>query len=145
MERRLNRREPGSAGRRLAVSSPLTKIGTLIVDDQSDVRLLLRMIIERSGDLYVTGEAASGVEAIEHVAVEDPLVIILDMMMPGMNGVETATVIRSERPDQAIILCTAFLDADVVERAHAAGIVECVSKNQLWSLPQLIRDVSGAA
>lgn len=121
------------------------RIGTLIVDDQNDVRLLLRMIIERSGDLYVTGEAASGTEALDHVAAEDPAVIILDMMMPGMNGVETAVAIRAERPNQAIILCTAYLDADVIERAHAAGIVECVSKNQLWSLPQLIRDVANAA
>jgi CheY-like chemotaxis protein len=120
-------------------------IGTLIVDDQTDVRLLLRMIIERSGDLFVTGEAASGAEAIEHVEAENPAVIVLDMMMPGMNGVETATAIRADRPNQPIILCTAYLDADVIERAHAAGIVECISKNQLWSLPQLIRDVAGAA
>lgn len=120
-------------------------IGTLIVDDQADVRLLLRMIIERSEDLFVTGEAASGNEAIEHVAEENPTVIILDMMMPGMNGVETAAAIRSERPDQVIILCTAYLDADVIERANAVGIVECISKNQLWSLPQLIRDLAGAA
>ncbi len=126
-------------------SSEPTKIGTLIVDDQTDLRLLLRMIIERNDDLFVTGEAASGLEAIEHVANEQPRVIILDMMMPGMNGVETATAIRAERPDQVIILCTAYLDADVIERALAAGIVECVGKNQLWSLPQLIRDVAGAA
>ncbi len=119
-----------------------TKIGTLIVDDQNDVRLLLRMIIERSDDLFVTGEAASGTEAIEHVAAENPTVIIMDQMMPGMNGVETAVAIRAERPHQVIILCTAYLDAEVIERAHAAGIVECISKNQLWSLPQLIRDVA---
>ncbi len=120
-------------------------IGTLIVDDQTDVRLLLRMIIERSGDLFVTGEAASGSEAIEHVEAENPSVIILDMMMPGMNGVETAAAIRAERPDQAIILCTAYLDADVIERALAVGIRQCISKNELWSLPQLIRDVAAAA
>lgn len=103
------------------------------------------MIIEKSGDIYVTGEAASGTEATEQVAADDPEVIVLDMMMPGMNGVETAAAIRAERPNQAIILCTAYLDADVIERAHAVGILQCIGKNELWSLPQLIRDLAGAA
>ena len=74
------------------------RIGTLIVDDQADIRLLLRMIIEQDSDLYVTGEAASAAEAIDRAADDDPLVIVLDQMMPDMNGVDAATAIPRAAP-----------------------------------------------
>jgi len=102
-------------------------IGTLIVDDES-----------------VTGEAASGAEAVEHAETDNPLVIVLDNMMPEMSGVEAATIIRSHRPTQVIIMCSAYLDQDVIDRARAVGVGYFLTKDQMRLLPALIREVVGA-
>ena len=125
------------------------EIPTMIVDDQEDVRLLLRLVIERANaGLSVSGEAAGGAEALALLDARDgadPVVIVLDQMMPDMNGVETARRIRSRRPDQIIILCSAFLDEDVVARAKAAGVDHCVGKEQVRHLPDVIRAAVAAA
>jgi CheY-like chemotaxis protein len=120
-------------------------IGALIVDDESDIRLLLRSVIEGAGHgLFVAGEASSGAEAVEHAHSDDPLVIVLDHVMPEMGGVEAATIIRSQRPTQEIILCSAYLDNDLIDRARAAGVGHFLAKDQVGRLPALIHEVVGA-
>ena len=115
-------------------------IPTLIVDDQPDIRLLLRLIIEQADDgLSVACEAANGQEALDLVDACDPVVVVLDEMMPDMTGVETATRMRARRPSQIMILCSAYLDDGVVARARAAGVRECVSKDHMQELPRLIQ------
>lgn len=121
-------------------------IGTLIVDDQDDVRMLVRMIIELANEgLFVKGEAANGVEALERLEGDDPVVIVLDQMMPDMTGLETAAEIRSRRPTQIIVLCSAFMSDEMVEQAHAAGVRWCVSKDDVRKLPDVIRAAVNAA
>jgi len=120
-------------------------IGALIVDDQSHIRLLLRTVIEDANHgLFVAGEAASGPEAVEHAQSDDPLVIVLDNVMPEMSGVEAAEIIRSQRPTQEIILCSAYLDNDLIDRARAAGVGHFLAKDQMRRLPALIHEVVGA-
>ena len=115
-------------------------IGALIVDDQEDIRFLVRMIIERANNgLFVSGEAASGHEALDCLDEADPAVVVVDEMMPGMSGIETATLILRRRPGQRIILCTAYVDDDLVDRAAAAGIKVCVPKDKAAHLPGAIR------
>jgi DNA-binding NarL/FixJ family response regulator len=119
-------------------------IGALIVDDQDDVRLLVRMIIEAANKgLFVSGEAASGQEAVERLDETDPAVVVVDEMMPGLSGIETASLILRRRPGQPIILCTAYLDAELVARASAAGIQVCLPKEQAADLPGTIRALIG--
>ena len=116
------------------------EISTLIVDDQPDVRLLIRMIIELANEgLMVEGEAATGSEALDRIEGDDPVVVVLDQMMPDMNGLETAAHIRSRRPKQIIVLCSAYLDADLVEEARAVGVEWCVGKEEVRRLPDVIR------
>lgn len=120
-------------------------IGALIVDDQSDIRLLLRSVIENANHgLFVAGEASSGAEAVEHAQSDDPLVIVLDHVMPEMGGVEAAAIIRSQRPGQEIILCSAYLDNDLIDQARAAGVGHFLAKDQVSKLPALIRQVVGS-
>ena len=115
------------------------RVPTLIVDDQADVRLLLRLLIDRANEgLVVVAEAASGPEALARVDESDPLVIILDEMMPDMNGLEAAAHIRARRPSQILILCSAYLDDDIIERARALGVAGCVSKQEFRELPDVI-------
>jgi CheY-like chemotaxis protein len=117
------------------------EIGALIVDDAADVRRLIRIIIEAANrGLYVSGEAASGQEALEQLDDCDPQVVLLDQMMPGMTGLETAALIRAQRPAQAMVLCSAYLDDELEARALAAGIAISLSKERFHEIPIAIRE-----
>jgi len=120
-------------------------IPTMIVDDQADIRLLMRLLIDRANEgLVVVAEAANGQEAIDQAEHVDPLVIVLDQMMPEMNGVETAARLRATRPTQVIVLCTAYLDDEVIAHAKRVGVTHCISKETVQQLPDLIRQAVGA-
>ena len=108
--------------------------------------MLIRMIIEAANrGLFVSGEAAGAEEALEVVDTIDPEVILMDEMMPGMSGLEAAELILRRRPGQRIILCSAYLDADLRDRAEAAGITVCLTKSQLNEIPAVIRQTVGQA
>ncbi|HVS66987.1 MAG TPA: response regulator transcription factor [Mycobacteriales bacterium] len=118
------------------------RIPTLIVDDQDDIRLLLRMMIDRADHgLQVVGEAASALEALDAIELLDPLVVIMDEMMPGMTGIDAMTELRGRRPKQIVILFSAYLDDEVIERARAGGANGWLPKDQIRALPDLIRTV----
>jgi CheY-like chemotaxis protein len=108
----------------------------MIVDDHADVRFLLRAIIDDSGDdVVVVGEADGVRAALESIDALDPDVVILDHLMPVVGGIEAAPMILARRPGQKLILCSALVDDDVRERAAAAGIAECVSKDDIDAIP----------
>ena len=114
-------------------------IRTLIVDDEPDLRLVLRLAFEhRNEGLCVTGEAGAGVEALEQLECADPEIVVLDHMMPGMDGLETASRILERRPGQLIVLYSAFLDADLREAAAKLGIAACVRKGRPKDLADFV-------
>lgn len=118
------------------------EIPTMIVDDQDDVRLLIRMIIETANEgLHVSGEAATGDIALERLDSDDPMVIVLDQMMPDMSGLETAAHIRARRPEQIIVLCSAYLDEELMGEAATVGVDFCIHKEDARHLPDLIRAI----
>lgn len=117
-------------------------ITTFIVDDQQDVRMLIRILVETANDgLEVAGEASSGAEAIQQVDDIDPVVVVFDEMMPKMTGTEAAARIRERRPAQLMILCSAYLDQGVLDRARAVGFDAWLPKEDVVRLPDLIRQV----
>lgn len=96
----------------------------------------------------VVGQAATGLQAIERAPKTDPDVIVMDYKMPDMNGLIAADEIRVARPDQPIILYTAYLDAELERQAKDAGVAMCVGKvegvNQLERhIRELARSLSG--
>ena len=119
-------------------------VRVFVVDDTTHVRKMLVQMLELSG-FEVVGQAASGEEALATVAEADPQVVVVDYSMPGINGIDTARTIRAERPDQAIILYTAYLDPDVEREATKAGVSLCVGKIEgLQTLERDIRRLAGA-
>jgi two-component system response regulator MprA len=113
-----------------------------VVDDNELILTMLNRLM--SLDFEVVGSASSGDEAIEAVMETDPEVVVLDYMMPGRDGIETARAIRDRRPDQMIILYTAFLDGEVEDKARDAGIFQCVAKvDGPLALERTIRRVAG--
>lgn len=109
---------------------------TLIVDDDDDIRLLIRLTIEAANQgLSVSGEAATGEEAIAQWQEDPPEIIVLDNRLPGMSGLEVAERILAEQPDQSIILFSAFLDEETVACAARLGIRACLPKGDYGRLP----------
>ena len=80
----------------------------LIVDDHAMIRTALRIVLEISGDLRVCGEAADGVEAIEKAGELKPDLILLDISMPRMTGIATASVLKQAQPDARVGFCTLY-------------------------------------
>jgi DNA-binding NarL/FixJ family response regulator len=117
----------------------------MVVDDTDHVRNLLMEMLELDG-FDVVGEAATGSQAIETAAQVTADVIVMDYKMPDIDGLAAARKIRQDRPDQAIVLYTAYLDADLEVRAKEAGIALCIGKveglNQLERhITELCRDL----
>jgi CheY-like chemotaxis protein len=136
---------PEEAERPTAHKPRSATIGTLVVDDIEDMRRLIRITLETAGEqVVVTGEAASGREALEQVEACDPQVIVLDQMMPDLDGLDTAALILERRADQPIILFSAYMDSELEERAESMG-VKVLSKVQLGALPEACRRAAVAA
>ena len=120
-------------------------VRVLIVDDHAPFRALARMVLVADG-FDVVGEAASGEEAIRLAQSSDPNVIVMDYVMPDLDGLSAAKAIKQERPTQPIILYTAYLDANVESQARDAGVALVVGKveglNQLERyINELCRDI----
>ena len=115
----------------------------MIVDDRSDVRQLMRAIVEDSPeDVAVAGEADGAAAALEAIDAIDPDVLVLDATMPELGGVEAAPMILERRPGQKIVLFSALVDQDTCDRAEAAGIAVCVSKDDLDAIPRVAWDLA---
>ena len=81
----------------------------LIVDDDEEIRHVLRIMFELEG-FQIVGEAGTGLEAIPLALKHQPDVVLLDFMMPGMNGEETARMMRTIAPDSRIVAFSAILE-----------------------------------
>lgn len=99
----------------------------LLIDDGDAVRDVIRIFLEKRG-FQVCGEAADGVEAIEKAKALKPDLIILDLAMPRMNGIEAASILSSIMPSVPIILLTMYGDFMGASLAAATGIKAVVSK-----------------
>jgi CheY-like chemotaxis protein len=93
----------------------------LIVDDDPTVRESLRDLLERRG-LSTVGAASGGAEAVSMASSLEPDVIVMDRMMPGMDGVEATRRIKQNQPQTQIILLSAQLDSDVQEQGEGIGV-----------------------
>lgn len=117
----------------------------VICDDQPAFRQLLSVVLSVETDLEVVGEAADGREAIEVVRRELPHVVLLDISMPELDGLEALPHIRQASPQSAVLMLTAFGSPELRERATAAGASGFVEKGgELDALLAEIRDVCAA-
>ena len=119
---------------------------TLIVDDDVDMAFLVATTIEIANDgLTVAGVAYSGAEAMRKLPDAAPHVVILDSRMPERNGLDVAADIFAVSPDQPIVMFSAYLEEQTIEAAERLGIRECVSKDRIAQLPDIIRKHCPAA
>ena len=102
----------------------------LIVDDNPLIRKALCESFVRDGDFDVCGEAENGTEAIEKAQLLHPDLVVTDLSMPGMNGLEETRVLKKLMPDLPVIIFTAHSGPSVEKEAAAAGVSAVVSKSQ---------------
>ena len=115
-------------------------IRVLIVDDHSVVREGLRMFLVRDPDLEVVGEAADGAEALEQARQMRPDVVIMDLLMPVMDGIAATRVIRRELPETEVLALTSVLEsASVVEALRAGAIGYLLKDTQASELRKAIK------
>jgi two-component system, NarL family, response regulator LiaR len=104
-------------------------IRVLIVDDHAVVRSGLSKFLLVSRDLTLAGEAADGAEAIQLVGLYQPDVVLMDLMMPGMDGVTATRAIRQKYPQTQVLALTSFSDEAMVQGALQAGAVGYLQKD----------------
>ena len=116
----------------------------LVVDDEPDMREVVRTLLELDG-FEVVGEAATGVDAVRcfEELPEPPAAVVLDERMPDLGGIETAVKLLALSPNQVIVLFSAALTPDVVERALNVGVLQCVDKLEVARLPRVLRVLLG--
>lgn len=95
----------------------------LIVDDHPMVRQGLLAVLSATADIEIAGEAVDGTEAVAMVVERQPDVVLMDLQMPGLHGIDATREIRAARPATAVLVLTMFENDDMVFAAVAAGAV----------------------
>lgn len=106
----------------------MNQIKVLVVDDHSIVRDGMRQLIASQGDMELIGEADDGAGALSQVKSLDPDVVLLDIAMPGMTGLETITLIKDARPNVKVVMLSMHSKDSYVHQALSAGALGYVLK-----------------
>jgi two-component system response regulator NreC len=121
----------------------MKSIRILLADDHTIMRGGLRLLLERQPDFSVVAEASDGREAVEQAAASTPDVVVLDIAMPNLSGIEAATRINQMLPHTAIVILSMHSDEGYVLRALKAGAKGYLLKDSAESdLVQAIRAAS---
>lgn len=118
-------------------------IRLIIVDDHIVVRQGLKMFLRSETDMEIVGEAANGLQALELARELKPDVVLMDLLMPTMNGVDATAAIRRDVPDTEVIALTSVLEDQTVIGAMRAGAIGYLLKDT--DGPELIRAIRAAA
>ncbi len=123
----------------------MSKTRVMIVDDHEVVRLGMRAAFELEADLAVVGEASNGVEALAKVPVLAPELILMDVRMDKMNGIEACREIKSHYPNVRILMLTSFADSGYllknVSRAELLRAMRLVAAGQSLLDPNVTKQV----
>jgi DNA-binding NarL/FixJ family response regulator len=104
-------------------------IDVLVVDDHALMRAGLRGLISGAEDMRVVGMAADGAQALDAVAMTSPHVVLMDLSMPGMDGVTATRRLSAEHPEVAVMILTSYSDQQRVLEAMDAGAIGYVLKD----------------
>ena len=114
-------------------------VTVLVVDDQAPFRLAARAVIRRAEGFELIGEAATGEEAVDRVDELHPALVLMDISMPGINGIEATRRIKSAVPETIVFLCSTYQRSDLPPDAMESGATAYMNKEELG--PDLIRDL----
>lgn len=118
-------------------------IRIMVVDDHEVVRSGLKAILDPEADFEVVGEASSGTESLDKVPLVDPHVVLMDVRMEEMSGIEACRLIKSAYPEVNVLMLTSFSEEEAVMSAIMAGASAYLLKNVGRS--ELIKAIRGVA
>lgn len=121
----------------------MTKTRILVADDHGIVRKGLRFLLERQEDMEVIGEAADGREAVHLAEQLHPSVVVMDIAMPQLNGIDAAAQILRSSPDTRVIILSMYADEEFLVRALTTGVKGYLLKDSAEN--DLVRAVRAAA
>jgi len=118
----------------------------VVVDDAAEVRLLVKHQLTRSGLFTVVGEASNGREAIDEVGRRRPEVVLLDVSMPEMDGLEALPHVVAAAPNSVVVMYSGFEEGGLAQRARDLGASAFIAKSAaIGELPQQLQAaVAGA-
>ncbi|MEY2419338.1 MAG: hypothetical protein QOG90_2018 [Actinomycetota bacterium] len=115
---------------------PVIPLRTVLADDIDEMRDLVRMLLTRDGRFTIVGEAADGARAIELVAEEQPDLVVLDVRMPMVGGMEALPRLRQVSPDTRIVMLSVFSADEMAGRSRQLGAVGYIEKqSDVTNLP----------
>jgi DNA-binding NarL/FixJ family response regulator len=106
-------------------------LSVIVVDDQPPFRLAARAVLRRTAGFELVGEAGNGLEAIALAEDVHPDLVLMDINMPEMGGIEATRQIMAELPDTVVILCSTYGVTDLPAEAATSGARAYVHKEQL--------------
>jgi PAS domain S-box-containing protein len=125
----------------MAAEAPTT---VLLIDDAPDLRALVRIALERSGEFRIAGEGGSGREAIELAAEYRPDLVMLDVSMPDMDGLEALPEVARASPHSRVVVFSGFDAAGLEQRARDLGAVDFIEKSlAINEIPNRLRAAAG--
>jgi two-component system, NarL family, invasion response regulator UvrY len=126
-----------------ATINEVDTVSVLIVDDQQPFRAVARTVVGLSPGFEVVGEAESGEAAVEQAATARPAMVLMDINLPGINGIEATRRIRATDPSTVVVLLSTYDAESLPADAHDCGAARYVHKEDFG--PDVLRDVWGAA
>lgn len=119
-------------------SMPIVQeVTVVVVDDQAPFRIAARAVVGRTDGFRLVGEATDGDEAVERVRELRPSLVLMDINMPHLNGIEATRQIMAELPDTTVFLCSTYQRDDLPPEAETSGFAAYVNKEELG--PGLLR------
>jgi two-component system, NarL family, invasion response regulator UvrY len=119
--------------------SPPGSVGVLIVDDQAPFRRAAKMVLAATPGFDVIGEAESGEEAVELFDTLAPGLVLMDINLPGINGIEATRRITGAHPDATVLLLSTYQAADLPSGADSCGAAGYVNKEEFG--PAVVLDL----
>ncbi len=114
-------------------------VRVLVVDDSRPFRIAARQVLRRVDGFTIVGEAETGEEALERVAELTPDLVLMDIKMPGITGVEAAQRISVSAPQTVVFLCSTYELADLPAQVGVGGVAAYVHKEELR--PELLEQL----
>ena len=118
---------------------PGAAVGVLIVDDQAPFRRAARMVMAATPGFEVVGEAESGEEAVDLFERLTPGLVLMDINLPGINGIEATRRITAAHPDATVLLLSTYQAADLPSGADSCGAAGYVNKEEFG--PAVVLDI----
>ena len=120
--------------------TPFSEIRIMIVDDHAQVRRGLSVVLDLWDDFVWVGEAENGEKAVALAEKLHPDIILMDLVMPVMDGATATRIIKRKFPDIQILVLTSSVDSEAIQKAIDAGAKSCMLKNvNLDTMAETIR------